>query len=56
MIENLWNLFSADTETERQIRELSAMDDRALADFGISRDQIEEFAQRHSGKRHAASV
>lgn len=43
------SLLGLESETDRQIRELRAMNDSALADLGIARDQIEDFVRNHAG-------
>ena len=48
MLDAIFDIFSGDTEKERQIKELTAMDDHQLADLGISRDQICDFVRDHT--------
>lgn len=47
MLDSIFEILGAQTEEERQIEELNAMDDRELADLGISRDQIDAFVAEH---------
>lgn len=42
------SLLGLESETDRQIRELKALNDRALADLGIARDQIQDFVRSHA--------
>lgn len=44
-MDSLLDLFGLETEEQRQIRTLEAMDDHDLADLGISRDQIPAFVR-----------
>ena len=48
MLDQILDVFTIETEKEKQINELSAMADHELADLGISRDQIEAFASTHT--------
>ncbi|MEM7060269.1 MAG: DUF1127 domain-containing protein [Pseudomonadota bacterium] len=47
-MDSIFDIFNGETEEERQIKELQAMDDHHLADLGISRDQIEKFVRDHT--------
>lgn len=47
MLDSIVDLFTAQTEADRQIEDLRAMDDHELADIGISRDQIAAFVSEH---------
>ena len=48
MLDAILDVFSPESEKDKQISILSAMEDHELADIGISRDQIEAFAARHA--------
>lgn len=48
MLDAIFDIFNGETEEERQIKELQAMDDHQLADLGISRDQIASFVRDHT--------
>lgn len=48
MLDAIFDIFNGETEEERQVKELQAMDDHQLADLGISRDQIASFVRDHS--------
>ena len=48
MLDSLMDVFSLESEKDRQLHELEAMGDHELADLGISRDQIEAFAGKHA--------
>ena len=50
MLDSLVSAFVGETEKDKQIAELEAMDDHELADIGISRDQIVAFAENQLGK------
>lgn len=50
MLDAIFDIFNGETEEERQIKELQAMDDHQLADLGISRDQINNFVRNHTTK------
>lgn len=50
MLDAIFDIFNGETEEERQIKELQAMDDHQLADLGISRDQINSFVRNHTTK------
>lgn len=45
MMDQLLDMFGLETEEERQVRAMEAMDDHELADLGISRDQIAAFVR-----------
>ena len=48
MLDSLLEIFGAESEKDKQVSELQAMDDHELADLGIARDQIEAFVEQHS--------
>lgn len=48
MLDTIFDMFHGETEEERQVKELQAMDDHQLADLGISRDQICSFVRDHT--------
>ena len=48
MLDSILEVFSSETEKDKQISDLEGMDDHQLADIGISRDQIEAFASKHT--------
>ena len=48
MLDTIFDIFNGETEQERQIKELQAMDVHQLADLGISRDQISSFVRDHT--------
>jgi len=52
MLDAIFDIFNGETEEERQIKELQAMDDHQLADLGISRDQISSFVRDHTANAH----
>ncbi|MEM9139733.1 MAG: DUF1127 domain-containing protein [Pseudomonadota bacterium] len=45
MLNQFFDLFGGQSEEERRIKALEAMDDHELADLGIARDQIPAFAR-----------
>lgn len=47
---NLLSLFDDCPDTDRQLRDLAAMDDHQLADLGIARDQIEAFVSGRASR------
>lgn len=50
MLDSVFDVFSGQSERDRQISELRAMEDHELADLGILRDQIEAFVDAHSSE------
>ena len=48
MFDSLLEVFSGESEKDKQISDLQAMDDHELADLGIARDQIDAFVGQHS--------
>ena len=49
MLNTLLHLFGDCDDADRQARDLAAMNDRQLADLGISRDQISAFVRHRAG-------
>lgn len=49
MLDVVVALFRGESALDRQIAALKVMNDRELADLGIARDQVEDFARRGLG-------
>jgi uncharacterized protein YjiS (DUF1127 family) len=48
-LDAIFEMLGAQTEEERQIEELNAMNDHELADLGIARDQIAAVVAERAG-------
>ena len=53
MLHSILDVFGSETDAERTTRDLQALDDRQLADLGLSRDQIPMFVKEHTDREVA---